>query len=441
MLFLSLHKKNISMSNHKVVIVDGTRTPFLKAGTDYQYLMNWQLGQMAIQGLLHQTGIDPKLVDNVVMGCVIHNMKTPNVAREAALAAGIPNTTPCHTVSQACISANQAIASAADLIRLGHAEVVIAGGTDSSSDTPIGFHKAMRTKLFNAQKIRSFSDQLKFIFSLRPKDFLPEKPAIAEYSTGRTMGNDCEILAGNFQVSREEQDELAVRSHQNAHNAWENGTLAREVTEASFPPHFKNIKRDNGVRGDTKLEKIAKLPPAFDRKNGTITAANASFLTDGASAVLLMSEEKAKALGYTPKAEIVDYLFTGQDLWTELLLGPAYAIAKLMKRNNLQLSDIDVFEIHEAFAGQVLANIKALNSESYAPKLGLDKPLGQIDMNKLNSWGGSLSIGHPFGATGGRLVTTTANRLIAENGQYGILAACAAGAHGHAMLIKSMFGL
>ncbi|MGB1247529.1 MAG: acetyl-CoA C-acyltransferase, partial [Chitinophagales bacterium] len=189
--------------------------------------------------------------------------------------------------------------------------------------------------------------------------------------------------------------------------------------------------------GDSKLEKVAKLRPAFDKKFGTLTAANSSFLTDGAAVSLLMTEEKAKELGYTPKAEIVDYVFTGQDLMDELLLGPAYAIAKILKKNNLTLDDIDVFEIHEAFAGQVLANLNALESDEFAKEnLGRDKAVGAIDKSKLNNWGGSLSIGHPFGATGSRLVTTASNRLQAENGKYALLAACAAGAHGHAMLLK-----
>ena len=204
-----------------------------------------------------------------------------------------------------------------------------------------------------------------------------------------------------------------------------------------MPPKFGPINKDNGVRGDRTVEKMAKLKPAFDKYVGTITAANASFLTDGASAVLLASEEKALALGLKPKAELVDYIFTAGDLFEELLLGPAYSIAALLKKNNLTIADIDVWEIHEAFAGQVLANLKALESEEWSKKnAGYENAVGSIPRDKINTWGGSLSIGHPFGATGGRLLTMAANRLQKEGGKYAILAACAAGAHGTAMLIK-----
>ena len=420
----------------KVVVIDGTRTPFLKSGTDYMDLLSYQLGQYAISGLLKKTGIDPKSVDRVIMGTVISNVKTSNVAREAALTAGIPYTTPCSTVTQACISANQAISSAVEQIQAGQADIIIAGGTECTSDAPILFNKPMRKKLFNAQKLKGFGDTMKFIFSLRLKDFVPDAPAIAEYTTGKTMGVDCDILAAKFSVAREEQDKFALRSHTLAQKAVDDGILAQEITEVALPPKFAAIKQDNGIRVG-KLEKLASLSPAFVKPHGTLTAANSSFLTDGAAVVLIMSEEKAKELGLKPKAYIHNYTFTGSDLKEELLLGPAYAISKVLKRANLELKDMDVVELHEAFAGQVLANIKCLASDEFAKeKLGRDKAVGVVDMNKLNVHGGSLAIGHPFGATGARLVTTVANRLQRENGKYGILAACAAGAHGHAMILE-----
>ena len=421
----------------KVVIIDGCRTPFLRSGTDYMDLMSYQLGGFAIKGLLNKTGIDPKLVENVIMGNVISNVKTPNVAREAALAAGVPNTTPARTVSQACISANRAISDGCLEIMAGHADIVIAGGIDHTSDTPILFPRKMRKKLFMAQRLKTLGDNLKFITSLRPSDFVPERPAVAEYTTNKVMGADCDVMAARFEIAREAQDKFAVRSHQLAAKAHEDGHLPAEMVEVNQPPKFKNINRDNGVRGNSTLEKVARLRPAFDKKFGTLTAANSSFLTDGASAVLLMSEDKAKELGLTPKAEVVDFVFTGQRLEDELLLGPAYATSKLLKRQNMTFDDIDVIEFHEAFAGQILSNLKALASDEFAKEnLGRDKAVGEVPMDKFNLWGGSLSIGHPFGATGGRLVTTTANRLQKEGGTYGLLAACAAGAHGHAMLIK-----
>ncbi len=420
----------------KVVVVDGTRTPFLKSGTEYMDLLSYQLGQYAISGLLKKTGVDPKSVDRVIIGTVISNVKTSNVAREAALTAGIPYTTPCSTVTQACISANQAISSGVEQIMAGQADIVIAGGTDCTSDAPILFNKPMRKKLFNAQKLKGLGDTLKFVFSLRLKDFVPDAPAIAEYTTGKTMGVDCDILAAKYSVAREDQDKFALRSHTLAQKAIDDGILGQEITEVALPPKFAVIKQDNGVRVG-KYEKLASLKPAFVKPHGTLTAANSSFLTDGAAVVLLMSEDKAKELGLKPKAYIHNYTFTGSDLKEELLLGPAYAISKVLKRANLELKDMDVVELHEAFAGQVLANVKCLASDEFAKeKLGREKAVGEVDMNKLNIHGGSLAIGHPFGATGARLVTTVANRLQRENGKYGLLAACAAGAHGHAMILE-----
>lgn len=423
----------------KVVIIEGCRTPFLRSGTDYMDLMSYQLGGFAIKGLLNKTGIDPKMVDAVIMGNVISNVKTPNVAREAALAAGIPNTTPCHTVSQACISANRAIADGCLEIMTGRADVIIAGGIDHTSDSPIQFPRKMRKKLFNAQRLKTMGDNLKFLTTLRLSDFVPERPAVAEFTTNKVMGQDCDVMAARFGISREAQDEFSVRSHQLAAKAHEAGHLTAEMVEVNLPPKFKSIDSDNGVRGNSTIEKVSRLRPAFDKKFGTLTAANSSFLTDGAGATLLMSEAKAKALGFLPKAEIIDFVFTGQRLEDELLLGPAYAVSALLKRQNMTLEQMDVIEFHEAFAGQILSNLKALASDEFAQKnLGRDKAVGVVPMDKFNLWGGSLSIGHPFGATGARLLTTTANRLQKENGTYGILAACAAGAHGHAMLIKAI---
>ncbi len=423
----------------KVVLIAGARTPFLRSGTDYMDLMSYQLGGYAIQGLLAKTGIAPDLIDAVIMGNVISNIQTPNVAREAALMAGIPETTPCRTVSQACISANRAIADACLEIMTGKSEIVIAGGVDLTSDPPILFPRKMRKKLFNAQRNKTLGDNLKFLTTLRLSDFKPEAPLVAEYTTQRVMGADCDIMAARFEVSREAQDAYAVRSHQLAAAAHESGYLSQEIVTVNLPPHFKSIQRDNGIRGDTTLEKVSRLRPAFDKKYGTLTAANSSFLTDGASGVLLMSADRAQELGMRPQAEILDFVFTGQRLEDELLLGPAYAVSDLLKRHQLALADLDVIEFHEAFAGQILSNLRALASDTYAVEnLGRMRAVGEMPMDKFNLWGGSLSIGHPFGATGGRLLTTTAHRLQEEEGSMGLLAACAAGAHGHAMLIKRL---
>tara|TARA_B110000444_G_C18848708_1_gene603885 strand:- start:4302 stop:5588 length:1287 start_codon:yes stop_codon:yes gene_type:complete len=421
----------------KVVFVDGCRTPFLKSGSGYLNLMSYELGQFAINGLLKNTGLDPKQVDQVIMGTVISNVKTSNVAREAALGAGIPYSSPCQTVTQACISSNRAICNAINEIKLDNADIIIAGGVENISDTPIGFPKKMRNKLFAAQKLKGFLDYIKFLSSLRPSDFIPVRPAVAEYFTGSTMGQDCDIMAARFDISREAQDDFAFRSHQNAGKAQSENILNEEICSVTFPPNFDTFSIDNGIRPQANRKKLSKLRPAFDKKNGTLTAANSSFLTDGAAASLIASEEKALSLGLSPKSVIIAYTFTGQDLEDELLLGPTYAISKVLKIANMSLSQIDVIELHEAFAGQVLANIKCLASDSFAiEKLGRDSAVGKIDMNKLNTWGGSLSIGHPFGATGSRLLTTASNRLIKEEGRYALISACAAGAHGHAMIIE-----
>ena len=425
------------MNKKNIVFIDGCRTPFLKSGTDYLNLMSYELGQFAIKGLIQKTGLDPKQVDQVIMGTVISNVQTSNVAREAALGAGITNTAHCQTVTQACISANRAICNGINEILVGNAEVIIAGGVENTSDTPIGFPKKMRNKLFGAQKLRGLGDTLKFVFSLRPSDFIPVRPAVAEYMTGRTMGQDCDIMAARYEIPRVEQDDFAFRSHQLAGKAQEAGYLAEEMCEVTISPKFKAINIDNGVRPTAKREKLAKLRPAFDKKHGTLTAANSSFLTDGGAASLIMTEDKAKELGLTPKSRIVEYVFTGQDVEDELLLGPAYAISQVLEKAGLTLDQMDVIELHEAFAGQVLTNIKCLASDDFAKeKLGRNKAVGIVDNSKLNNWGGSLSIGHPFGATGSRLITTASNRLLKEGGKYAILAACAAGAHGHAMIIE-----
>jgi acetyl-CoA acetyltransferase family protein len=422
-----------------IVLVDGVRTPFLKSGTAYKELMAYQLGGMAIHGLLKKSGLDVRHIDRVILGTTVHNIQTSNVAREAALEAGILSSTPCNTVALACISANRAICDGINAIKSGEASVVIAGGTDCVSDIPIVFRKEMRQKLFESRKFKSTSDWLRFIAGLRPADFKPEVPDITEFTTNRTMGQDCDMLAARIGVSRAEQDAFAVRSHQLAAEATKQGFFKNEVLDVQVPPNFENIGIDNGIRADSSIEKMGTLPPAFHKDFGTLTAANSSFLTDGAAVVLIMSAAKAKELGLKPKAKIKSFVFTGQDPNEELLLGPAWATPLVLKKAGLSLSDIDVFEYHEAFAGQILANLKCLADDNFCKnKLGLEGAVGEIPMDKLNLWGGSLSIGHPFGATGARILTTAVNRLHAENGQHALLAACAGGAHGHAMIIEKL---
>lgn len=420
-----------------VVIIAGCRIPFLRSGSGYGDLMSYDLARLALKGLLDRTQIAPEAVDLIIMGTVLSNYVTSNVARDAALAAGFPHTVPAFTVTQACISANQAITAGVDRICTGHAEVVIAGGAESLSDIPIRYQKKVRRKLIETQKYRKKSDYLKFIRGLSLKDLLPEIPAIAEFSTGRTMGQDCDRLAARLGVTRAEQDEFAARSHRLAAKAWSDGMLAEEVTQVRIPPEFETITTDNGIRADSSMQKLQSLPAAFEKPYGSVTAGNSSFLTDGAAAVLLMSEDYATANGHQPKARVRAYAYTAQDPLEELLLGPAYATPKVLERAGLQFGDIDVVEFHEAFAGQVLANLKCLASAAFArEKLGKDHAVGDVALEKLNTWGGSLSIGHPFGATGARLVTTAANRLHKEDGALALVASCAAGALGNAIVLE-----
>lgn len=419
------------------VFVDGARIPFLKSSTGYNDLLAYDLGRLAISGLLARNPIDPASIDRVIMGTVIQEVKTSNVARESALGAGIPNTVPAFTASMACISSNQAITSGVDLIRSGQAKIVLASGTETMSDIPVRFKKKFRQKVLEARKYKSPVEFLKFLKGLKFKDLMPELPAIAEFSTGETMGQSADRMAARFGVSRNDQDEYAMRSHHLAAKATEEGLLDDELIPAKVPPKFKVVSHDNGFRADTSMEKLAKLRPAFIKPHGTITAGNASFLTDGASACFIMEEQTALSMGITPKAYLRAYNFVSQDPGEELLLGPAYAIPKALDAMEMDLTDIDVFELHEAFAGQVLSVLNALDSESFnKSSLGRDKKIGRIPMDKLNTMGGSLSLGHPFGATGVRLVTTAVNRLHREDGKYAMVSACAAGGQGHAMIIE-----
>lgn len=425
------------LSLRDAVFVDGCRTPFLRSGTAYADLKAYDLGRIVLKGLLTRTGMRPDRADRIIMGCVVQDVDTTNVARESALAAGFPAHVPAFTVTMACISSNQAIASGVDLIRSGQADVVVAGGTETLSDLPIRLSKNLRTRLIKARKYTSPTDYLELLKGLSPKDLIPEIPSISEYSTGETMGESADKLAAMFGVSRKNQDEYALRSHHRAADAWANGSIGAEIVPVMAPPDFEPIERDNGFRPDTSMEKLRSLSPAFVKPHGTVTAGNASFLTDGASAVLLMSREAAAADGFVPRAVLRAYVFVAQDPGEELLLGPAYAIPRLLGRAELELADIDVFELHEAFAGQVLAVLRALADDDFAHQhLGRSQAPGEVPIERLNVHGGSLSLGHPFGATGARLVTTAVNRLHDEDGRYAVVAACAAGGLGHAMLIE-----
>ena len=424
-------------TGRSVVLVDGCRLPFQRSGTAYTDLMAYDMGRMVLKGLLTRTGLNPADIDRVVMGCVIQDVETSNVAREAALGASIPNHVPAFTVTMACISSNQAITSGAEIIQSGQAGVVVAGGTETLSDPPIRVKRSVRKRLFESRKARSTQDYLQLLKGLSPSDLLPEAPSIAEYSTGEVMGESADKLAAMFSISRADQDKYALLSHERAAAARDDGRLNEELTPATLPPAFDPITADNTIRDDSTMEKLSQLSPVFVKPFGTVTAGNSSPLTDGASATLLMSEERAAAMGYAPKARLSHYTYVAQDPGDELLLGPAYAIPQVLDAAGLTLGDIDVFELHEAFAGQVLAVLAALESTSFAAdKLDRPSPVGSIPMDKLNTRGGSISLGHPFGATGARIVTTAANRLHEEDGELALMAACAAGGQGHAILLE-----
>ncbi len=426
-------------SLRSAVIVDGCRIPFQRSGTGYKDQRSYDLAREALKALLQRTELEPGEIGQVILGTVISNLSTSNVAREAALGAGIPDTVPAATVTQACVSSNQAFTSGVDRILSGQVESVIAGGTESMSDIPIRLRKRLRDKLVQSRRMKGPLALLKLLAGLRPSDLLPEIPSITEFSTGLSMGEDCDRLAARIGVTREEQDAFALRSHQLARQAIDSGLLRDEVAPVRVPPAFEAVESDNGVRGDTSAERLAQLRPAFVKPHGTVTAGNSSFLTDGASALLLMEEAAARSRGLQARARVLAYAYTAQDPVEELLLGPAYAAPLALQKAGLKLSDIDVFEFHEAFAGQIVANLKCLASPQFASqKLGRPEAVGEVPWDRLNAWGGSLSLGHPFGATGTRLLTTACNRLRHQDGQLALVASCASGAIGSAIVLERL---
>eukprot|EP01083_Nonionella_stella_P126788 383999_1 len=421
-------------ASQNVVIVDGVRLPFAMASTIYENEMAVDLQRLAFKGLMDKTAMDRNDIDYVISGTVIQEVKTSNIAREAAINAGLPNSIGGHTVSMACISSSAAICAAADKIRAGHASAVIAGGVETFSDVPIRLTRPMRQKLITlpkAMKRGGAMGAVKHMMGLRLKDALGlETPAIANYTTGEVMGVSSDRLSAKFGVSRDDQDSFTVRSHTTAAQAHADGFYNGEVIP------YKGSIEENGIKGDSTVESVQKLKPAFVKPHGTHTAANSSFLTDGASASLVMSEERALELGFKPLAYLRDYSFKSCDPFDELLLGPTYCSQEVLARNNLDMSEVGVYEIHEAFAGQILSNLTAMDSQKFADEKFNGKRVGKVDMDKLNTKGGSLSLGHPFGATGSRLVTTAARRLQQEQERFALIAACADGGTGHACILE-----
>lgn len=422
----------------RVAVIAGCRTPFAKAGTTFRDMSAVELGTVAVRDLISRSGIDPEIVDEIVYGIVVPSVLAPNVAREVGIAAGLPLRAPAYTVSRACASSNQAITSAADSIALGHADVMVAGGVEVLSDVPMLLSKRLRNALLAASKARSMPARLRALSGVRPRDLAPTTPAIAEPSTGESMGESAERMAKENGITRDAQDRWALRSHRRAAQGTADGRLKHDIVPTFVPPKFTDVlDHDNGVREDTSLDKLASLKPVYDKRYGSVTAGNASPLTDGASAVLLMAEERAKALGLEPLGYIRSFAYSALAPTDQLLQGPAYATPVALDRGRVTMNDIGLWEMHEAFAAQVLSNLQALDSDTFArEKLGRDRKVGLIDEDRINVMGGSIAIGHPFGATGARLLMTLLGEMNRRDVELGLITVCAAGALGFAMVVE-----
>ncbi len=422
-------------SGRRVAVVAGCRTPFCKAGTDLKGISAVDLAKHATVELIHRANLDGHAVDEMFFGQVVPNPLVPNLAREVSLLPQFPKHIPAASINRACASANAAIVDGSSQIALGNAHVVIAGGAENLSDIPILHSRRFSDLLVGLSKAKSFGDRLRLATTFRPRDLVPVTPAIAEPSTGETMGQSAEKMAKENHIEREDQDKFALRSHQLAAKGTEDGRLTAEI--APIVVRDRVVNTDNGIRSDTNLKKMAELKPVFDRKHGTVTAGNSSPLTDGGAAVLLMSEESAKALGYTPLAFIRSYAVAALDPGDQLLMGPAYAVPKALDRARIVWDQLGLVEMHEAFASQALSNIQAFESEEWArERLGRSKPIGTINWESLNVMGGSIAIGHPFGATGARLTTTLANEMNRRDVEFGLISVCAQGGMGFAMVLE-----
>ncbi len=426
-----------SGTGRRVAIVAGVRTPFTKAGTSLKSFNAIELGKLCVAELLQRTELDAREVQAIVFGTVIPSVVAPNIAREIALMPMLPKGVQAFSVSRACASANQAITDAADQIVLGHIDVAIAGGAETLSNVPMLHQQGFTDAMVKASKSKTIGGRASAVAKIRPRDLVPIAPAIAEPSTGETMGQSAEKMAKLNGITREDQDQFALRSHRMAAAGTADGRLTAEIMPVYVPPKFETFATsDNGIRSDTSLEQLAVLKPVFDRKYGTVTAGNASPLTDGGACVLLMSEEKARALGYPALGFIRSYAYAALDPGEQLLQGPVLAAPVALKRAGLTLRDMDLVEMHEAFAAQVLSNLRGLESREWAKRAGFSEPVGEVDRAKLNVMGGSVAIGHPFGATGSRITVTLLNELGRRGGQFGLMTVCAAGGMGFAMVVE-----
>jgi acetyl-CoA acyltransferase len=421
-----------------VAIVDGCRTPFCKSGTELQDLDVVDLASIPAAELVTRSNLDPEEIGLSVFGVVVPALHAPNLGREVVFRASLPMMIPGTTVNLACASSNRAITSVAEAILSGQCEVGLAGGAESLSNVPIQYSKNAARRLIEFSKAKSAGKKLAVLAKVRPGDLVPVPPAIAEYTTGMTMGQACEKMAKENDISRRSQDEIALMSHQRAAAAAEEGRLDSQIV-ATFPKpgYDRAVTRDNGVRSDSTFEALAGLKPVFDKHYGSITAGNASPITDGGAAVLLMSEVKAKTLGFEPLGYIRSWAYAALDPGSQLLQGPAYAAPLALDQAGVGLADIELVEMHEAFAAQIVSNMKAFASSKFArDELGRSGPIGEIDLDRFNVNGGSISIGHPFGATGARVTVQLLRELERRSLNLGLMTVCAAGGVGFSMVVE-----
>ena len=418
----------------KVAIVGGNRIPFARSNTAYSYASNQDMLTAALNGLVDRYNLAGELMGEVVGGAVMKHSRDFNLVRESVLSTQLAPETPCYDIQQACGTGLEAAILVANKIALGQIDVGIACGVDTTSDAPIGVSEGLRMILLDLNRAKTNQDRLKLIAKIRPKHLMPLIPANSEPRTGLAMGDHCQITAKEWDIPRNEQDELAFASHKNMAKAYEEGFFDDMMTP------FMGLDRDNNLRGDTTLEKLASLKPCFDRENGTMTAANSTPLTDGASTALLATEEWAKERGlpilaYITFCETAAIDFVGKK--EGLLIAPAYAVPRMLDRAGITLQDFDFYEIHEAFAAQVLYTLKAWEDEKFCKeRLGRDKALGSIDRSKLNIKGSSLAAGHPFAATGGRIIHTLAKLLNEKGSGRGLISICAAGGQGVTAILE-----
>jgi acetyl-CoA acyltransferase len=432
------------MSASDVVVAAGLRTPFCRRGGPFGHLTGLDLGARVVAELVERSEVDPEAIDQVVFGQVVPSVTVTNVAREIVLAAGLPRTVDAFSVSRACTTGYQAAVSAAQAIRAGVAEVVIAGGTDSASAAPITVRPALRQALVDAERAKGPGARIAAFADVRPSDLMPQAPAIAEPSTGETMGEAAERMAKVNGIPRAAQDEYAHRSHLLAAGAWDAGRFDAQVMPLHVPPAEGaavelTVTRDDTVRADSDLARYAQLPPVFDREHGTVTAGNSSPLTDGAAALLMMRRDRAEALGYRPLGRIRGYAFAAVDPADQLLIGPVYSTPIALARAGVEWQDLDLVDMHEAFAAQMLSVLLGFESARFRREiLGLDGVIGEIDWGRLNVDGGSIALGHPFAATGARQILQALWALRRRDAELALCTACAAGGLAASIVLEAL---